>query len=115
MLVLSVRQTMRGKLDKRDLLKQKLQKNWAMKNISLMLIICGGLGFPDGVFQERRVGWPGSRPSRSGADELPWILRRMKTPEVTDAASEVGLLSTGFGMVSQSGAGERKACSGMVG
>lgn len=57
MLVLSVQQTMRGKLDKRDLLKQKLQKNWAMKNISLMLIICGVLGFPDGVFQERR--WAG--------------------------------------------------------
>lgn len=61
------------------------------------------------------MGWPGSRPSRSGADELRCILRRMKTPEVTGAASEVGLLSTEFGMVSQSGAGERKACSGMVG
>lgn len=51
--VLSVQQTMPGELDKRDLLEQKLQKVWAMKNISLMLIIYGVLGFPDGVFRER--------------------------------------------------------------
>lgn len=49
-LVLSAQQTMPGKLDKCDLLEQKLQKVQAMKNISLMLIIYGVLGFPDGVF-----------------------------------------------------------------
>lgn len=35
----------------------------------------------------------------------------MKKSEVTDAASAIGVVSTGFGMVSQSGAGERKATS----
>jgi len=59
MLVLSVQQTMQEKLDKCDLLEQKLQKIWAMKNISLILIIYGVLGFPDGVFQEHCVSWHG--------------------------------------------------------
>lgn len=52
-LVLSVEQTMRGRLDKRDLLEQNLQKIWAMRNISLIPIIYGVLGFPDGAFRER--------------------------------------------------------------
>lgn len=58
-LVLSVQQTMQGKLDKRDLLEQKLQKIWAMKSISLIPIIYSVLGFPDGGFQERYVSWFG--------------------------------------------------------
>jgi len=35
----------------------------------------------------------------------------VKKSEVTDAACEVGLVSTGFGMISQSRAGERRTTS----
>lgn len=52
---LSVWQTMRGKLDQRDLLEQELQKIWATKSLSLMLIIDGVRGFPGEAFQERCV------------------------------------------------------------
>lgn len=59
MLVLSVEQTMQGKLDKRDLLQQELLEVWAMRNINLIPIIYGVLGFPDGVFEEHCVSWLG--------------------------------------------------------
>lgn len=49
--VLSVWQTMRGKLDQRGLLEQELQKIWATKRLSLMLILDGVRGFPGGAFQ----------------------------------------------------------------
>lgn len=56
---LRVQQTMWRKLDKLDLLEQTLQKVGAMKNISLISIIYGVLGFPDRVFQESCVTWLG--------------------------------------------------------
>lgn len=61
---------MRGKLDQRGLLEQELQKIWATKSLSLMLILDGVWGFPGGTFQECCVSCLCERPSHSSIDEL---------------------------------------------